>query len=163
MFKRKWKFVLVAGLVACGLGGFRLGLAWATPPQGFTAESIIGPVTLDESATKIETDDWGVKFKTHGVSDLYVTRIKIVPGGHGGWHSHPGPSIIMVKSGTATFLDDCDDPMVPRVYPAGSAFVEDAECVHILGNAGDTDLEVIVIQIVPLGAPRRIDEDDPRD
>jgi quercetin dioxygenase-like cupin family protein len=161
MSRKTLKLTLVAGLVACGLGGFRLGLAWATPPQGFTAENIIGPVVLDEADTKVMSEDWGVKFQTKGVSDLYVTRITIVPGGHGGWHSHPGPSIIMVKSGTATFLDDCDNPIAPRVYPAGAAFVEDAECVHIVGNAGDTNLELIVLQIVPKDAPRRIDEQAP--
>jgi hypothetical protein len=35
--------------------------------------------------------------------------------------------------------------------------------VHIVGNQGDTDLELVVVQIVPVGAPRRIDEPDPRD
>jgi len=49
------------------------------------------------------------------------------------------------------------------VFPAGTGFVEDAGCVHILVNEGDVDLEVVVMQIVPRGAPRRIDEEDPRD
>jgi hypothetical protein len=40
---------------------------------------------------------------------------------------------------------------------------EDAECVHIVGSQGDTDLELVVIQTVLVGAPRRIDEPDPRD
>jgi hypothetical protein len=39
--------------------------------------------------------------------------------------------------------------------------VEDAGCVHLLANEGDVDLEVIVVQIVPQGAPRRIDEPAP--
>jgi quercetin dioxygenase-like cupin family protein len=163
MSRKTLKLTLAAGLVVCGLGGFRLGLAWATPPQGFTPTNIVGPVLFDEFRSKAETDDWSVKLKTEGLSDVYMTHIKIVPGGHGGWHSHPGPSFICVKSGTATFYDDCDDPIVPRVYPAGTGFVEDAECVHLLANEGDVDLEVIVMQIVPAGAPRRIDEADPRD
>jgi quercetin dioxygenase-like cupin family protein len=159
---KKWKLVLAGALVTCGLGGFGLGLAWATPPQGFTATNLVGPVLMDEVNTNIETDDWGAKLKTKGFSDVYVTHLKIVPGGHGGWHSHPGPSIITVKAGTATFYDECND-FEPQVFPAGTGFVEDAECVHILTNQGDVDLEVIVVQIVPVGAPRRIDEADPRD
>jgi quercetin dioxygenase-like cupin family protein len=155
--------VLAGALVACGLGGFRLGLAWATPPQGFTPTNIVGPVTLDEFDTFAERDDdWKARLKTKGPSDVYITHLKIVPGGHGGWHSHPGPSIITVKAGTATFYDECND-FVPQVYPTGSGFVEDAGCVHLLTNEGSVDLEVVVVQIVPQGAPRRIDEADPRD
>ena len=66
-----------------------------------------------------------------------------------------------VRSGTATFYDDCIDPTIPLVFPAGTGFVEDAECVHILVNEGDVDLEVVVMQIVPFGAPRRIDQPQP--
>jgi quercetin dioxygenase-like cupin family protein len=162
MNRKTLKLTLAAGLVACGLGGFRVGLAWATPPQGFTSTSIVGPVAFGEFDTTAEADDWKVRLKAKGLSDVYVTHLKIVPGGHGGWHSHPGPSLISVKAGTATFYDDCVD-FVPQVFAAGTGFVEDAGCVHLLANEGDVDLEVIVVQIVPLGAPRRIDEADPRD
>ncbi len=50
---------------------------------------------------------------------------------------------------------------MPLNFPAGTGFVEDAGCVHLLANAGDVDLEVVVMQIVPHGAPRRIDEPAP--
>jgi len=162
MSKKTLKLTLAAALVACGFGVFGLRLAWATPPQGFTATNLVGPVLMDEVNTNIETEDWGAKLKTRGFSDVYVTHLRIVPGGHGGWHSHPGPSIITVKAGTATFYDECND-FEPQVFPAGTGFVEDAECVHLLTNQGNVDLEVIVVQIVPVGAPRRIDEADPRD
>ena len=33
--------------------------------------------------------------------------------------------------------------------------------MHLLSNEGDVDLKVVVVQIVPLGAPRRIDEPPP--
>jgi quercetin dioxygenase-like cupin family protein len=115
---------------------------------------------LDEIDTKAETDAWEVELKTRGFSDVFVSDLKLAPGAHGGWHSHPGPSIIAVKSGTATFYDECND-FIPQSYPAGTGFVEDAGCVHLLVNEGDVDLEVIVLQLVPLGAPRRIDEPAP--
>jgi quercetin dioxygenase-like cupin family protein len=157
---KKWKLVLAGALVACGLGGFGLGLAWATPPVGLTSTNIVGPVAFGEFDTTADAEDWKVRLKAKGLSDVYVTNLKIVPGGHGGWHSHPGPSIITVKAGTATFYDECDD-FVRHQYPTGTGFVEDAGCVHLLANEGDVDLEVIVVQIVPLGAPRRIDEPAP--
>jgi quercetin dioxygenase-like cupin family protein len=153
--------MLAGGFVASAFGLVALRLAWATPPVGFALTNIVGPVAMDEVHSVHETPDYGAMLKTRGLSDVYVSQIKIAPGGHGGWHSHPGPSIITVKSGTATFYDDCDDPITARTYPAGTGFVEDAECVHLLANEGETELEVIVVQLVPLGAPRRIDEPAP--
>ena len=156
MSPRPWNFVLAGVFAACATGEH----AWATPPKGLTSTPIVGPVLMDEVRTVHETPDHGVIIKTKGLSDVYVTNLKIIPGGHGGWHSHPGPSIITVKSGTATFYDDCDD-FVRQQYPAGTGFVEDAGCVHLLANEGDADLEVVVIQIVPFSAPRRIDQPAP--
>ena len=156
---------IAGALVACALGGTALKLAQATPPSktGFTVTPLAGAVLKQNINTGAETEDWEIELKTWGESEVFFTHIKLAPGAHGGWHSHPGPSIIAVKSGTATFYDDCIDPTVPLVIPAGSGFVEDAGCVHILVNEGDEDLEVVVMQIVPKGAPRRIDEADPRD
>ena len=155
-----WRLMVATACIACALAGLALRTARATPPVGFTATNLVGPVTLGDYDTMAGEDDWKVRLKAKGLSDVYVTHIKIAPGGHGGWHSHPGPSIITVKAGTATFYDDCDD-FIRHSYAAGSAFVEDAACVHLLANEGDVDLEVIVIQIVPFEAPRRIDEPAP--
>jgi quercetin dioxygenase-like cupin family protein len=163
MSKKALKLTLALAIVALGVGGITFRYAQATPPsEGFTPTNIVGPAVLGPIDTKAETDDWEIELKTKGRSDIYMTHFKLAPGAHGGWHSHPGPSIIAVKSGTATFYDDCDD-FVRHQFPAGTGFVEDAGCVHILVNEGDVDLEVVVMQIVPFGAPRRINEADPRD
>ena len=134
--------------------------ASATPPKDFTSTPIVGPVVVDDIQTIHEARNYGVMIMTRGLSDIYVTHLRIALGGHGGWHSHPGPSIITVRSGTATFYDECSD-FQPATYDEGTGFVEDAECVHLLANEGAEDLEVIVVQIVPHGAPRRIDEPAP--
>src|SRR5262245_53487586 len=161
MSKKKLKLAVAGVLVATAVGVVALRGARATPPSpGFVGTPIVGPVLMDEVQTVHETRDWGAMIKTRGLSDVYITHLKIPPSGHGGWHSHPGPSIITVRAGTPTFYDECDDFM-PHSYPAGTGFVEDAECVHILTNAGNVDLEVVVVQIVPRGAPRRIDEPAP--
>src|SRR5262249_11212961 len=149
MRKMNWKLVVAGAFTACAFGGITIGIAWATPPQGLTSTPLVGPVVLDEIHSVHETPDHGVMIKSRGLYDVYVTHLRIGPGGHGGWHSHPGPSIIAVRSGIATFYDECNDFM-PQVYPAGTGFVEDAECVHLLANEGNVDLEVVVMQIVPL-------------
>jgi quercetin dioxygenase-like cupin family protein len=158
--RRPPRTLMAGAFVAWALGACATQAARATPPSGFTAANIVGPVGLDEIHTLIETPDYGAMIKTRGQSDVYITRLTIAPGGHGGWHSHPGPSIITVKSGTASFYDECDD-FAPHAYASGTGFVEDAGCVHLLANEGAVDLEVVVVQIVPRGAPRRIDEPAP--
>lgn len=162
MSTKTLKLMVAGTIVACSVGGLALRFAQATPPtEDFTPTHIVGPAEFDDIDTGAETDDWEAEIKVKGPSDVYMTHFKIAPGGHGGWHSHPGPSFIAVKSGTATVYCACEDPIEREVYPAGSGFVEDAWCVHIVANEGDTDLEFVVLQLVPLGAPRRIDEPAP--
>jgi quercetin dioxygenase-like cupin family protein len=164
MTRKTLKLTAAVALIACGIGGFALRDSRATPPTpGFTSTPLAGPAVMGPVNTWVEKPDWGIQLRTRGDSDVFMTHLRLAPGAHGGWHSHPGPSIIAVRSGTATFYDDCDGAIIPRVYPAGTGFVEDAGCVHILVNEGNVDLEVVVTQIVPRGAPRRIDEADPRD
>jgi quercetin dioxygenase-like cupin family protein len=97
----------------------------------------------------------------YGVSDLHVTQVTVQPGGTSGWHSHLGPSLGIVKSGTATFYRGDDPTCMPHVVTAGSSFFEPAGAVHILRNEGTELLVNVVVQLVPTDAPRRIDEPDP--
>src|SRR5262249_33091566 len=128
-----WKLVLAGAFVACAFGGFAAGLVWATPRQGITTTIISGPTPLGEAPVKSESDINEVKIKTEGLSDVYVVRNVIVPGGHTGWHSHPGPSIISVVSGTATEYRS-DEPGAVT-HAAGTAFVDEGgDHAHIVVN-----------------------------
>src|SRR5262245_66262662 len=110
MTRKTLKLALAGAFVACAVGGIALRDTRATPPtQGFTSTSLAGPAVLGPVNSRAETRDWGIQIRTRGESDVYVTHLKLAPGANGGWHSHPGPSIIAVKSGTATFYDDCID------------------------------------------------------
>jgi quercetin dioxygenase-like cupin family protein len=103
-----------------------------------------------------------VKVKTKGESDVYVVENTVKPGGHSGWHTHPGPSLITIKSGTATFYDGDDPTCTPQVYPAGAGVIDPGDGhVHVLRNEGNVDLVTVTVQILPAGAPRRIDVPDP--
>jgi quercetin dioxygenase-like cupin family protein len=163
MRSSKSKLTLLGAVVVVGLFGLHQAFATpASPAPVFVSTTLGGPATLEEFQSKTVNDDGHrIKLQTKGVSDVYVTNIKIQPGGQGGWHSHPGPSIICVKAGEATFYDDCDGATTPHRYTAGKCFVEDAGCVHILKNEGSVDVEIYVMQIVPEGAPRRIDAASP--
>jgi quercetin dioxygenase-like cupin family protein len=86
---------------------------------------------------------------------------RVAPGGHFGWHSHPGPSLVIVKSGTSTLYDGDDPTCTPQVYPAGSAYVDSGDHTHIARNEGSTELVLIVVRVMPQGAAPRIDQPDP--
>jgi quercetin dioxygenase-like cupin family protein len=134
--------------------------ALATPPSGVVTLPI-AQGRFDVIDTKVKTGDWKADLRTKGASDLYVLQNTIAAGGSFGWHSHPGPSLVIVKSGTATFYM-ADDPMcMPHVVQAGEGFVDAGGDIHVVRNEGTVPLVTIVTSLVPAGAARRIDEPDP--
>jgi len=137
-----------------------VGVAWATPGSGVSTTILSGPVTLGDVDLKSKSDGHKAMIKTWGDSDVYIVQNKIAPGGHTGWHSHPGISFVTVKSGTATEYHS-DDPTTPNTYPAGTGFVEEAGGVYIIRNEGTVDLELVAFQLLPQGAVRRIDQPAP--
>ena len=154
------KTLLAGTVVACAFSGIVWKYAWATPGQGAVPFIISGPVLMDDIDTKSRTDTHDVKIKTKGLSDTYLVHFTFEPGGHTGWHSHPGPVFVMVTAGTLS-LYQAENPDNPTDYPAGTGFVEDAGRVHIARNEGDVALELDAFFLLPEGAPLRIDEPAP--
>ena len=74
---------------------------------------------------------------------------------------HPGPSLVIVKSGTATFYMADDPTCSPQVVQAGTGFVDNGHDTHVVRNEGSVDLVTVVVSIVPAGFGRRIDEPAP--
>jgi quercetin dioxygenase-like cupin family protein len=134
--------------------------AQATLPSGVTT-SPIATGRFDAIDTKIRTGAWKAKISTKGATDLHVLQNTIAPGGTFGWHSHPGPSLVIVKSGTATFYLADDPTCSPHVVPAGSGFVDSGGDVHVVRNEGNVDLVTVVVSLVPADAARRIDQPNP--
>ena len=96
--KSKWVWALL--LAVLGVAVY-VGNVLATPPVGVTTNPI-ATGRFDPINTKVKTGAWKAAIRTKGQSDLHVLQNTIVPGGTFGWHSHPGPSLVIVKSGTAT-------------------------------------------------------------
>jgi len=114
------------------------------------------PKSLAESSSS-----WQARISTKGESDVWMLQNIIGPGGSFGWHSHPGPSLVIVKAG-ALMLYRADDPTcTPEVVAAGSGFVDDGGDTHLVRNEGTVDAIVYVTSIGPRGAARRIDEPHP--
>jgi quercetin dioxygenase-like cupin family protein len=143
--------------------------ARATPPSPQVTTTPIGMGRFGDIDTNVKTDInpgtpaqfWRARIKTKRSSDLYVLQNTIPPGKTFGWHSHPGPSLVIVKSGTATFYLAADPTCTPHVVPAGSGFVDQGHDVHVVRNEGRVDLVTVVVSLVPAGFARRIDEPNP--
>jgi quercetin dioxygenase-like cupin family protein len=96
------------------------------------------------------------------MTDGYVVENDFQPGQTTGWHSHPGPSLVFVVTGSVTNYVS-DQPHCKGVtYSAGTTFVDSGGTdVHELVNAGTTAAETIAVQFIPQGQARRIDEPEP--
>jgi quercetin dioxygenase-like cupin family protein len=142
--------------------------ARATDPRGVTTLAL-GDARFDAIDAAARTDVnpgrarhfWKARINTSGATDVHMLQNTIAPGGTFGWHSHPGPSLVIVKSGTATFYMAEDPACAPRVVPAGSGFVDDGQDTHVVRNEGSVDLVTEVVSLVPAGFARRIDEPAP--
>lgn len=163
--KAKWVAALVVTAVGAALYG---GTVLATNPSGVTTSTFgVGRFDDIDATTKTDvntghaTDFWQGRINTKGASDLYVLQNTIVPGGTFGWHSHPGPSLVIVKSGTATFYMADDPTCSPHVVTAGHGFVDNGHDTHVVRNEGSVDLVTVVVSLVPAGFARRIDEPAP--
>ncbi len=137
--------------------------AFATPGSGVVS-NIISRATLTDGVNlkfKNRFTDFEAKLQIKGPADFISQQVTFAPGGTSGWHSHSGPALVSVASGTATFYQGDDPTCSPIVVPTGSAFVEQGEDVHIARNEGTTDLVFKILYITPVGAPQRVDEPSP--
>lgn len=157
---KKSKLTLAVVSIACVLAGAAARLAWATPGRDISTTIVAGPSSLGDIRVKTHSDINKVEFAAKGDSDVYVVQNVIKPGGHTGWHTHPGPSIISVAAGEVTeYRSDEPDGIV---HEAGSVFVDEGgDHAHIMVNEGNTNLVLVAFQVLPHGAPRRIDVPEP--
>ena len=154
------KKIVLAVLTTGILAGAVAGITLATDGSGVTSTPIASGV-LEPVDVKVKTGNWQARIKTKGLSQVAVTENRVVPGGHFGWHSHPGPSLVIVKSGTSTFYHGHDPTCTPERHPVGTAYFDPGGMTHIARNEGSVDLVLIVTRLIPNGAAPRIDEPDP--
>lgn len=157
--KSRWILALIVGLT-----GFVVtaGAVLATPGKDFTAAQQWKGVFDEIDVHVVDMPGHQVKLKTKGVSDVYVTRNAIAVGGHSGWHTHPGPSLITVTVGEIMAYDGDDPTCTPTRYRAGEGFVDPGDGhVHLLRNESGAPAETVAVQILPQGATRRDDRPAP--
>jgi quercetin dioxygenase-like cupin family protein len=159
MRKTQWTFwAAVAAVVLFA------GPVVATPPSGVSGTvwargSFVDPVDLKLKVTHGSEE----VILAPNAQQTVMQSIVIVAGGHTGWHSHPGPVVVLVKSGELTFYDSEDPTCTGRTYTAGQAFIDRGQGhVHFASNTGAVDTELWVTYFdVPPGGAFRLDAADP--
>ena len=107
------------------------------------------------------TGDWHAEIKAKPAVDIAVQNIVFQPGGHSGWHRHPGPVFIQVVSGTMTFYESHDPACKPTVLTAGQGYLDIGDHAHIARNESAVPATNIVTYFAPPGAVLRIDAPNP--
>jgi len=105
-------------------------------------------------------EGYGIELKAHDNTDVQVRSAIATPGSYSGWHTHPGPVILVIKTGTLTVYDASDPTCTPKVYTAGTAFFE-GTTPHNVRNEGTVAVEYGTVYFVPAGGPTRIEADFP--
>ena len=95
-------------------------------------------------------------------ADFAVQQVTLAPGGATGWHTHPGPALVLVRTGEFT-LYNAEAGCTPTTYKAGQSFVDAGfGNVHIGRNEAPAgNVELYVVYLAPAGAGVRIDAPKP--
>ena len=158
---------VATGALACSdtttpgeLSNAGIGKPTFTAAVDFTS-TVVGRGNLGTFHIQSKAAGYDVELKSHDNTDIVVANVVVAPGGHSGWHFHPGPVLVVVKTGTLTFYHGDDPTCSGTSYPAGTAFVEEGGRVGIARNEGAVEVNNVVTFFVPKGSPTRIDAPRP--
>ena len=167
LFETRVAPLLLVMALACQGGGDASGLQAKAPPTAPSmAEAVAAPASIstllarstfsDPKDQNIDikriSDDWHIQIKSKPAFDIAVQTILFPPGAASGWHTHPGPVFIQVKSGTMTFYQSDDPTCSPQVLTQGQGFLDFGEHAHIAVNQTNAPAENVVTYFAPPGA-----------
>lgn len=152
---------------AAAAAAFLLLLTVVTTTMGTPAGGVISAPILARGDFVDQVD---VKFKhatahgtvvsnAPGAGEVIIQEVTIAPNGTTGWHSHPGPVVVVVKAGALTYVRDEMGACLETVYAAGTAFFDPGQGhIHTAFNRGTENLVLLVTYFdVPTGGSPRID------
>jgi quercetin dioxygenase-like cupin family protein len=183
------RFAIAAGLVSGGAAAVLVAQALGTPGSGAVGSYVArGPVSQPvvigvpetKTATRTVHVRVGRKTVTRRVSFTYETvsslmtcgatgcdtafqQLTIPPGGHTGWHTHPGPTFVAIAQGEGTLYQATEGCPATK-YVAGSAFMQPPTEVHNMRNEGSAPLVLWAFYALPSGTSSpaiRIDQPQP--
>ena len=154
--------IVTTAVVATALTGALL----ATPASGTLSSTILARAGFVEAVDiKFKLSE-GYQEVIHvpDARDTVIQQVVLAPGGQSGWHSHPGPVVVLVKSGELTFYDGESSQCTAHTYVAGQAFIDRGQGhIHLAANLSTTSNAELWFTYfdVPPGASQRIDVANP--
>ena len=146
MLRKRTTWLVVASIAMTSM--LLSGVAVATGPTGSVVSEVIGAGSMSH----------GLGFAAVPGTNTVVADFTFGPNSSTGWHTHPGKTLVTVKSGTFTVYHakDC----APNVYQPSDAFLPSS--VHVGRNetSGTVELGVVFFG-VPIGGSPRIDQPQP--
>ncbi len=152
---RKWQRGLVGVVLAGSLASTVVGIATGSPlprqvtPAILARGNLVEKVAIDAGELQL-----GAAAGTEGVFQTAIWE----PGAESGWHSHGGPFLVIVRSGSATFYDSS---CTPRTYTEGQAFVEPVGAPTFIRNEGSEPAEYYSFRLTPPGGVENVEEATP--
>ena len=95
--------------------------------------------------------------------DTAYQQLTIAPGGHTGWHTHPGPTFVAVAQGEGTLYHGMSGCPATK-YAPGAGFMQPPTEVHNMRNEGSAPLVLWAFYALPPGTSNtaiRIDQPQP--
>jgi quercetin dioxygenase-like cupin family protein len=100
---RKRRIVLTAAIIALGIGTTAIyAVLPPTDPTVIPLGTLAGATSLDVQSVSSFTRAINQAHGTNGV----LQHLHFSPGQSTGWHTHPGPNIVLMVKGLLTVIDD---------------------------------------------------------
>jgi len=95
--------------------------------------------------------------RARGGMDVFLQHVRLPAGTVTAWHTHPGPAVVTVASGSLTYEDAC----LRRPYPAGTGFVDEGFGHVHQAVAGPDGADFYLTYLLPHGTPNQLIATDP--
>lgn len=150
------KVALVLAVAITAVAGARIAIAAhtteidpATVPTGFfVAHNYVEDIPMSALARAV---------KPNG-ADVFVQHLRLSPNQVSAWHTHPGPVIVTVRSGSLTYQDAAGNACRERAYAAGRGFVDPGfGSVHRV-IAGPSGVDIYATFLLPPGSENHLIE-----
>ena len=142
---RRTRITLVITAMTLGIG---LTVAYATLPITDVDPSTVPLGTLaGQTSVYVQSEDaFEEVIHKHGATSV-LQHIHGAPNSSTGWHTHPGPNIVLVVSGSTTLVDEhCKE----TTYRPGQAFATGLKVHEAI--AGPDGVDVYTFYLLPTNA-----------
>ena len=155
----KKRFLTAAAVAVVPLGALAT-MTFASPAQDVTPTSIARSTF---PAFNVRSNPHGpVEFRAHASKkmDVFVRQHDYKPGGFTGWHTHPGPIFLQVKTGELVVYDYANPCEGIKLTP-GKGYVDTGRGHMVVNESAAPATDISVIMAPAEGGPFRGELDPP--